>query len=56
MSSLSKEAQWVHAALVERGLETPLRESKLSPSESKQQIEHHMTEVMKLLNLDLSDD
>ncbi|MDU3366199.1 GTP cyclohydrolase I FolE, partial [Proteus mirabilis] len=55
-STLSKEAQWVHAALVERGLETPLREPKLSPSESKQQIKHHMTEVMKLLNLDLSDD
>ena len=41
---------------MERGLETPLREPKLSPSESKQQIKHHMTEVMKLLNLDLSDD
>ncbi|PHM37835.1 GTP cyclohydrolase I FolE [Xenorhabdus innexi] len=56
MSSLSTEAALVHSALVERGLETPLREQTLEPEVRKVRIEEHMTEIMKLLNLDLSDD
>lgn len=56
MSSLSKEAALVHEALVARGLETPLRGELLARDTRKTQIEAHMTEVMKLLNLDLSDD
>ena len=56
MSSLSREAELVHAALIARGLETPLREQTLPPETRKVQIEAHMTEIMKLLNLDLSDD
>ncbi|MDP0699574.1 GTP cyclohydrolase I, partial [Klebsiella pneumoniae] len=54
--SLSKEAELVHAALEARGLETPLRIQPKSGEERKQLIEGHMTEIMKLLNLDLTDD
>lgn len=56
MSLLSKEARQVHAALEARGLETPLREVALDGESRKAQIEAHMTEVMKLLGLDLDDD
>lgn len=56
MSSLSKEAELVHAALAARGLETPLRIQPKSGQERKQLIEGHMAEIMKLLNLDLTDD
>ncbi|MCE1782371.1 GTP cyclohydrolase I, partial [Enterobacter hormaechei] len=56
MSSLSKEAELVHSALETRGLETPLRGQALVPEVRKARIEEHMTEVMKLLNLDLRDD
>ena len=53
---IKREAELVHAALIARGLETPLREQTLPPETRKVQIEAHMTEIMKLLNLDLSDD
>ncbi|MBK5142695.1 GTP cyclohydrolase I FolE [Budviciaceae bacterium BWR-B9] len=56
MSSLSKEAMLVHAALEARGLETPLRGQPLDAGTRKQKIEEHMTSIMQLLNLDLSDD
>ena len=56
MSSLSKEAELVHAALEARGLETPLRIQPKSGDERKKLIEGHMTEIMTLLNLDLTDD
>ncbi|MCD1127000.1 GTP cyclohydrolase I FolE [Jinshanibacter sp. LJY008] len=56
MSSLSKEAMLVHAALEARGLETPLRGQPVDASTRKQKIEEHMTSIMQLLNLDLSDD
>ncbi|AWH87589.1 GTP cyclohydrolase I FolE [Limnobaculum parvum] len=56
MSSLSKEAMLVHAALEARGLETPLRGQPLDANTRKQKIEEHMTSIMQLLNLDLSDD
>ena len=56
MSSLSKEAELVHAALESRGLETPLRIQSIPREERKQLIEGHMAEVMRLLNLDLADD
>ncbi len=55
-SSLSKEAALVHAALEERGLETPLRGEVLDRETRKRRIKEHMTEIMQLLNLDLSDD
>ncbi|GKX50454.1 GTP cyclohydrolase I FolE [Budvicia aquatica] len=56
MSSLSKEAILVHAALEAKGLETPLRGAVLDSDIRKQRIQAHMTEIMQLLNLDLSDD
>ncbi len=57
MSSLSKEAALVHEALVARGLETPLRPPvDLDNETRKRLIAGHMTEIMQLLNLDLSDD
>ena len=58
MSSLSKEAALVHEALVARGLETPLRPpvQELDNETRKRLISGHMTEIMQLLNLDLSDD
>ncbi|HGJ5866120.1 MAG TPA: GTP cyclohydrolase I FolE [Arsenophonus nasoniae] len=56
MSSLSQEAHLVRKALEVRGLETPLCGQSLSSNERKQQIELHMGEIMRLLNLDLSDD
>ena len=55
MTSLSKEAALVHAALEERGLET-LRGEVLDRETRKRRIKEHMTEIMQLLNLDLSDD
>src|SRR5471032_2947246 len=57
MSTLSKEAILVHEALMARGLETPLREPLPIDNETrKQQIQEHMTAIMQLLNLDLTDD
>lgn len=56
MSSLSQEAHLVRKALEARGLETPLCGQSLSSNERKQQIEGHMSEIMRLLNLDLKDD
>lgn len=56
MSSLSQEAHLVRKALEAHGLETPLCGQSLSSNERKQQIEGHMSEIMRLLNLDLKDD
>jgi len=57
MPSLSKEAALVHQALVAHGLETPLRPPvDLDKETRKRLIAGHMTEIMQLLNLDLSDD
>ncbi|MBR9729523.1 GTP cyclohydrolase I FolE [Shewanella intestini] len=54
--ALSEAALTVQAALKERGLETPMLPIALSASERKDQIEHHMTQILQLLSLDLSDD
>ncbi|CAA2930048.1 GTP cyclohydrolase I FolE [Arsenophonus endosymbiont of Bemisia tabaci] len=56
MSSLSQEAHLVRKALEARGLETPLFGQSLSSNERKQQIEGHMSEIIRLLHLDLKDD
>jgi GTP cyclohydrolase IA len=56
MSSLSKEAELVHEALLARGLETPLHKPELDAETRKIRIQEHMTQVMQLLNLDLTDD
>ena len=46
----------VHEHLVRMGVETPAIESKLERKDKISVIEHHMTEIMKTLGLDLSDD
>lgn len=50
--------QKVHAHLLSKGVETPMTVPTISltKGETKDQIAHHMTEVMRLLNLDLTDD
>ncbi|MEZ9628858.1 GTP cyclohydrolase I FolE [Vibrio breoganii] len=56
MSGLSESALLVKEALANRGLETPMVASDLTAEDKKQQIEHHMREILGLLQLDLSDD
>lgn len=56
MSGISESAQKVKDALEKRGLETPMRRNLISREDKKARIEHHMCEVLKLLELDLSDD
>lgn len=56
MSLLNKEAAEVRAALEARGLETPLCGEVLDNTVRKQRIKTHITEIMQILNLDLSDD
>ena len=54
--TLSNEAQAVQQALIEHGLENPMRSNELSPTEKFDQIEQSMAQVMFALGLDLSDD
>lgn len=56
MVLLTKEASLVHESLLARGLETPLRGEVLDKETRKRLIAEHMTGIMNLLNLDLSDD
>lgn len=58
MSSLSKEAEQVHEALMIRGLETPLcpSDNEMDNTSRKQLIAGHMQQIMQLLNLNLRDD
>ncbi|WP_261817695.1 GTP cyclohydrolase I FolE [Vibrio gallicus] len=56
MSGLSESALLVKQALEARGLETPMLPNGLSSVEKKQRIEHHMREILGLLQLDLTDD
>ena len=55
-SQLSPEALLVRNALIERGLETPMIETGLTPDQKYQRIKGLMTEVIETLGLDLSDD
>lgn len=56
MTCLSNEALLVRSALEERGLETPMVRTGFSSQEKQQKIESHFTEILQLLELDLSDD
>ncbi|MGP4123804.1 MAG: GTP cyclohydrolase I FolE [Sodalis sp. (in: enterobacteria)] len=56
MVTLTKEASQVRAALLARRLETPLRGKVLDNEARKRLIAEHMTAIMTLLNLDLTDD
>jgi len=56
MNKLSIEAQQVKAALEAKNLETPLCRMAMDNTERKAKIESHFREIMKLMELDLSDD
>lgn len=53
---LSPEALLVRNALIERGLETPMIETGLSPEEKYHRISALMQQVIETLGLDLTDD
>lgn len=56
MLEISESAKLVKDALEQRGLETPMLPNEVSREEKKERIEYHMSEVLKLLALDLNDD
>ncbi|OCG06928.1 GTP cyclohydrolase I FolE [Gilliamella sp. wkB178] len=56
MTELSLAAQKVKAALAAKNLETPSCRLTMDNSERKVKIESHFREIMKLMELDLSDD
>ncbi|WP_070966585.1 GTP cyclohydrolase I FolE [Vibrio sonorensis] len=56
MSGLSESAKLVKEALESRGLETPMSPNSFSKEEKKEKIQHHMREILNLLELDLTDD
>ena len=53
---LSPEAILVRDALVAAGLETPMRETGMSPKQKYERIRRLMTDVVETLGLDLEDD
>ena len=53
---LSPEANAVRHALVDRGLETPLKHNGMTPADKYQRIKSLMTDVVATLGLDLGDD
>ncbi|MFQ6372813.1 GTP cyclohydrolase I FolE [Shewanella sp. YIC-542] len=54
--ALSDAAKTVQAALMEKGLETPMVPNHLSNEERKHAIEGHMRDILQLMSLDLTDD
>jgi GTP cyclohydrolase I len=52
----STEALLVQAALIEKGLETPMIENELSRDQKVERIQAAMTDVVETLGLDLTDD
>ncbi|MDN3611714.1 GTP cyclohydrolase I FolE [Vibrio ostreicida] len=56
MLGLSDSAKLVKEALEHRGLETPMVPNSYSREEKKEKIQHHMREILSLLELDLADD
>jgi GTP cyclohydrolase IA len=56
MTQLSLAAQKVKEALADKNLETPLCRLVIDNNERKAKIESHFREIMKLMELDLSDD
>ncbi len=53
---LSPEAQAVRSALIEHGLETPMKENVLTRDQKVDRISGLMAEVAVTLGLDLNDD
>jgi GTP cyclohydrolase I len=56
VQTLSNSALMVKNALETRGLETPMVPNEFSRDAKKEKIEHHMREILTLLELDLTDD
>lgn len=56
MSKISAEAQRVQAALIAKGIETPMKALDLSLDQRRAKIEQHMKSVLELIGLDLTDD
>ncbi|WED24215.1 GTP cyclohydrolase I FolE [Vibrio sp. JC009] len=56
MSNISESAMLVKQALEAHGLETPMLPNDIGRAEKKERIEHHMREILNLLELDLTDD
>lgn len=54
--NISAQALKVRDALVSAGLETPMTDTMLTAEEKQAKIEHHMSEIMQVLGLDLNDD
>jgi GTP cyclohydrolase I len=55
-AALRPEAIAVRDALAARGLETPFREGHVGTEDKRRRIQHHFTEIMRVLGLDLADD
>lgn len=53
---ISKEASLVRQALIDTGLETPMRDNGLTAVEKRAIVNKAMTDIMHALGLDLSDD
>lgn len=56
IAGISPEAQRVRAALIERGLETPMIDNGLSRDQKVDAIEQAFTDITTTLGLDLTDD
>lgn len=54
--AITKEAALVRTALIEQGLETPMKDNGLTDEEKRSKIHRAMTDVMDVLGLDLDDD
>ncbi len=54
--AISKEAALVRTALIEQGLETPMKDNGLTDDEKRSKIQRAMNDVMDALGLDLEDD
>ena len=54
--TISAEAEKVRAALIEKGIETPMKALSMAKNERRTENQQKMREVMELIGLDLTDD
>jgi GTP cyclohydrolase I len=54
--AITKEAALVRTALIQQGLETPMKDNGLTDDEKRSKIQRAMNDVMDALGLDLDDD
>lgn len=55
-SAISLEAVRVHQTLLERGLETPMRENTLTDADKYERIKASFSDILDVLGLDMADD